>query len=131
MPPKPDPGDRGFFALLTNVFNPSKHEIAEHDAQRFEDGLPDGAVKSEVEAYVCLRMTVCEKINRTGTTLTEYFCEDFVNATEDVFRCKNGDLCKTFRDYLRERRVFVPKKENTNISDVLAVAVEEKWSNPL
>lgn len=131
MPPKLDLGGSGFSVLLTSAFNPSDHEIDEDDAQRLEIGLPDRAVKTEIEAYVRLRMTIYDKNNWNSSTLTEYFREDFSNATEDVFRCMNGDLRRKFRDYLRDHGVFIPKKKNMHVFIALASAVEEEldWPN--
>lgn len=126
MPPKQDLSGIGFSALSTSAFNPSDHDIDDDDAQRFENELPDGAVQSESEAFARFRMTIYEKNNSSGSTLTEHFREDFSNATDDVFRRMNGDLHKKFRNYLREHGEFIPRKKNVPIFTALASAVDEK-----
>lgn len=71
-------------------------------------------------------MTIYEKNKWTGRVLTKYFREDFSNASEDVFRCMNGDLRRKFRDYLRDHGVFIPKKKNMHIFTALAQIIEEE-----
>lgn len=73
MPPNLDSGSSGLSALPTSSFNPPVQEIDEDDAQRFDDGLLDSAVKPEVEAYVCLRMTIYEKTVRLERCLRSTF----------------------------------------------------------
>lgn len=109
--------------LPISAFNPTKHEIVEDNGKRFKKRIPEGAVKSGIEAYVCSKMIIHEENKWNGAILAENICEDVLNASEDFFWCMNSHLPRKCRKYLRDCGVFVPEKENGQIFSELAEVV--------
>ena len=89
------------------------------DDSRFANGLADDADDETRNAFVKYCIANYRRMEWEGSTLSEYFADDFSTFTAAHFASIPNNDRRILRDFLRKRKVYVKKGRGSLIADAL------------
>lgn len=98
---------------------------------RFRNGLPADATQEDKKEFALYALNNYRAQEWNGSSLSEYFAEDFASFSIDDFATVDSDTRRNLRDLLRKRGVFVPKGRNIQISVSLHSVVQNDLPWPV
>lgn len=101
------------------------------DASFFKYGLPPDADDTMRKRFVRYCVRLYKKMDWKGSTLSEYFAEDFSTFDASMFAQVSSTLRRDLPNTLREQEVYVRKTRQVLIADALFEVVQNDltWPN--
>lgn len=103
--------------------------IGDPDDPRFANGLSNNADGETCAAFFKCCVANYRRMEWKGSTLSEYFADDFESFSENDFNGIPNNDRRTMRDLLRKRGVYVKKGRGIKIAEALTELVQgdQEW----